>query len=134
MRRPPPEHGLEFLSGFDGRVHLLEEGYRLEFSIKRVTPTRDRPHRLAYAFTLHDASGIRLVGFDNAHPVPLKGSRFKRRPATADHWHRTEADPGRPYVFVDADTLLKDFFGEVHRILAERGIPDTVVEVREERT
>jgi hypothetical protein len=53
---------------------------------------------------------MRLVGFDNAHGVPATGSRFKRRPKTSDHWHRTEIDPGRPYRFKDAETLIDDFF------------------------
>jgi len=39
-----------------------------------------------------------------------------------DHWHRTEVDPGRPYAFQDAAKLIDDFFDEVERVLAERGI------------
>jgi hypothetical protein len=45
----------------------------------------------------------------------------------ADHWHRTQDDPGRPYAFTDAETLLGDFFDEVARILTERGVPLDVV-------
>jgi hypothetical protein len=61
------------------------------------------------------------------------GSRFKERPAAADHWHRTHIDEGRPYEFVDADTLLKDFFREARRVLAERGVSDAVMSVEERR-
>ena len=53
------------------------------------------------------------------------------RDAEIDHWHRTESDPERPYAFKDANTLLQDFFREVRRVLAERGISETVVEVEE---
>jgi hypothetical protein len=130
---PSREHTLEFLLAFDGRIHHLEEGYWIKFEIKRVKASHERPHGLAYSFTLHAPDGTRLVGFDNAHGVPAAGSRFKRRPAAGDHWHRTENDPGRPYAFKDADTLLQDFFREVRRILASRGIPETVVRVEEER-
>src|SRR6516162_3496619 len=133
MEEPPPEHTLEFLLGFDGRIHWLEEGYCLKFSIKRMKPTRERPHGLRYSFTLHDPDGNRLLGFDNAHAVPTKGSRFKRRPVEADHWHRTEIDPGRPYAFKDADTLPQDFFREVTRILTDRGITQTVVKTEERK-
>jgi hypothetical protein len=63
-----------------------------------------------------------LVGFDNAHDVPARGSRFKRRGESADHWHRTEKDPGRPYEFTDAETLIDDFLDEVERVLRDRGI------------
>lgn len=131
---PSREHTLEFLLAFDGRIHHLEEGYWIKFEIKRVKASQERPHGLAYSFTLHAPDGTRLVGFDNAHGVPVAGSRFKRRPAASDHWHRTGNDPGRPYAFKDADTLLQDFFREVRRILASRGISETVVRVEEERT
>jgi hypothetical protein len=63
-----------------------------------------------------------LVGFDNAHDVPARGSRFKQRGESADHWHRTERDPGRPYEFKNAETLIDDLFDEVERVLRDRGI------------
>jgi hypothetical protein len=78
---------------------------------------------------LHGPDNRRLIGFDNAHSVPAKGARFKKRPSTKDHWHRTETDEGRPYAFKDAETLLDDFFDEVERVLTERGIPFEVVGV-----
>jgi len=55
------------------------------------------------------------------------------RERASDHWHRTENDPGRPYEFKYADTLLQDFFREVRRVLTERGISAAVVRVEEER-
>ena len=126
--KPADDHGLEFLLAFDGRIHHLEEGYWIKFEIKRIRPTRRRPHGLAYSFTLHRPDGARLVGFDNAHGA---GPRIKRRSAAADHWHRTENDPGRPYVFRDAVTLIDNFFDEVERVLRERRIKTTVVRVEE---
>ena len=77
MLTRPPEYGLEFLLAFDGRIHHLEEGYWIKFEIERVKPTKGRPHGLSYSFTLHAPDGTRLVGFDNAHGMPAKGSRFK---------------------------------------------------------
>ena len=93
MHSRAPEYGLEFLLAFDGRIHHLEEGYWIKFEIERVKPTKGRPHGLSYSFTLHAPDGTRLVGFDNAHGVPAKGSRFKPKPPASDHWHRTESDP-----------------------------------------
>lgn len=127
-----PEHTLEFLLAFDGRLHWLEQGYWLKFEIKRVEMTIERPHGLRYSFTLHDPDGKRLVGFDNAHRVPAIGSRFKEQPVAADHWHRTEDDEGRPYSFVSAEKLVEDFFAEVRRVLAKRGVSDAVVRVTEQ--
>jgi hypothetical protein len=82
---------------------------------------------MRYAFTLHDPDGRRLLGFDNAHAVPPEGSRFKPRAVEQDHWHRNENDEGRPYRFIDADTLLADFEAEVIRVLSERGIAYCVI-------
>jgi len=126
-----PEHTIEFLLAFDGHVHWLDQGYCLRFEIKRVETSRKRPHGLRYSFTLHDPGGKRLIGFDNPHGVAAMGSRFNERQVAADHWHRTETDEGRPYAFIDADTLLADFFREVRRVLAERGMSETVVRVEQ---
>jgi predicted transcriptional regulator len=101
----------------NGRIHHLEKGSWLKFDITRVKATRNRPHGLSYSFTLNGPSGRRLVGFDNAQNVPASGSRFKRRRETHDRWHRTDKDPGRPYVFKDAETLIDDFFEAVERVL-----------------
>ena len=128
-----PDHTLEFLLAFDGRVHHLEEGYWIKFEIKRLKATKRRPFGLSYSFTLHAADGMRLVGFDNAHGVAAVGSRFKQRPQASDHWHRTENDSGRPYEFKDADLLLRDFFQEVRKVLAEHGVSETIVRVEEGR-
>jgi Family of unknown function (DUF6516) len=126
-----PDHTLEFLLAFNGRIHHLEQGYWIKFEIKKVGATKARPHGLSYSFTLHGPDGARLVGFDNAHGVPATGSRFKVRPPASDHWHRTEGDPGQPYAFKDAGTLLDDFFDEAERVLAARGIGLAVIEVED---
>lgn len=131
MAKKGAEYTLEFLLTFDGRIHHLEKGYWIKFEIKRVTATKNRPHGLSYSFTLHGPNGRRLVGFDNAHGVASVGSRFKRSPEERDHWHRTADDPGRPYAFKDADTLLQDFFREVRRALADRDVSDAVVDVED---
>ena len=119
MHRSAAEHTLEFLLAFDGRRHWYDGGYSLKFEIRRVAPTATRPHGLRYSFTLHDPKGKRLIGFDNAHALKAR-QRSRPRLPIADHWHRTEKDRGRPYVFRDAETLLDDFFAEVERVLQER--------------
>jgi len=124
-----PDHTLEFLLAFDGRIHHLEEGYWIKFEIRRVRASRNRPHGLSYSFTLHAPDGARLVGFDNAHGIAPVGSRFTKRSQASDHWHRSEGDVGRPYEFKDAETLLDDFFDEVERVLRERGIGTAVIQV-----
>jgi hypothetical protein len=126
MIRKTEDHGLEFLLAFDGRVHILERGYWLKFEINRIPGTPTRPHGLRYSFTLHGPGGRRLLGFDNAHGLRVKRGR---KAAAYDHWHRTERDPGRPYLFKSAEQLLDDFFDEAERILREHGIDSTVIAV-----
>ena len=65
---------------------------------------------------------IALLGFDNAHRVPRSGGSYVAAPDAADHWHRDEHDGGRPYRFIDADTLIVDFFGAVQAKLNELGV------------
>jgi len=125
------DHTLEFLLAFDGRVHHYAEGYFIKFEIKRVPESRERPHGLRYSFTLHGPDGTRLLGFDNAHTVPALGSKYKKRAAAADHWHRTETDPGRPYEYENAEKLLDDFSAEVERVLTEKGIPLSTTDVED---
>jgi hypothetical protein len=131
MPKKTGEHTLEFLLGFNGHVHRYAGGYWLKFEIRKVESSDEKPHGLDHSFTLHGPDNRRLIGFDNAHSVPAKGARFKKRPKAMDHWHRTETDEGRPYAFKDAEKLLDDFFDEVERVLTEHGIPFEVVEVTE---
>lgn len=60
-------------------------------------------------------------------------SRITRRDTANDHWHRTEKDPGRPYQFKDAESLIDDFFDEVERVLGERGVSVQVIRVESSR-
>ena len=129
-----PEHTLEFLLAFDGRIHHYPDGYFVKFEIKRTDPTPVRPHGLRYSFTLHGPDGTRLLGFDNAHTVAPIGSRYAKKQEEADHWHRTTDDPGRPYRFESAERLVDDFFDEVERVLRERGIELVVVATEERKT
>jgi hypothetical protein len=123
------EPGLRFLLGFDGRIHRLERGYWVKFSIRQIGRDQRRPHGLVYSLTLHAPDGTRLIGFDNAHRVP--GGPHGQ--AAGDHWHRAEDDPGRPYRYVSAETLLADFLSEVERELGERGVASAVIGEEERR-
>jgi hypothetical protein len=122
------EHALEFLLAFNGRIHILDQGYWLKFEISRVEPTPNRPHGVRYSLTLHDPEGERLLGFDNAHAAPRRGAQYKAAPIEYDHWHRTSDDPGRPYAFTTVDQLLADFEAEVDRILSDCNVRNEVTD------
>lgn len=126
-----PEYALELLLSYDGLVHMLASGHYLKFEVRRVEKSTRVPHGIAYSLTLHAPSGKRLLGFDNAHLVPHRGGRHVSAPESADHWHRTVTDPGRPYHFVSVEQLLEDFFNEAERVLSEAGVPFEVVDSKE---
>ena len=126
-----PEHTLEWLLDYDGRRHYYTSGHFLKFEIRLVEQSGHVPHGIAYSFTFHDPEGVRLIGFDNAHPVPHTGGRYVKAQVEADHWHRTINDEGRPYTFVSVEQLLEDYFSEVERICKEQGISTEVVNEKE---
>lgn len=120
MRR---DRSLDALLDLDGQVFVIDPagGHWVKFVVRSVEPTAERPHGLSYSLTLHEASGERLVGFDNAHPVAGRSgpaARVVARPH--DHKHRLRAV--RPYDYQDAANLLADFWAEVEAVLAERGV------------
>ena len=80
-----PEYALELLLAYDGRLHFFASGHYLRFQVKAVQRYRSVPHGIANSLTLHAPDGRRLLGFDNAHPVPHRGARHvRRRPDIVD--------------------------------------------------
>ena len=85
-----------------------------------VPASKDIPHGIRYALTLHEPYGKRILGYDNAHAVkPPKKFRYAGTRLPYDHKHRHASDKGVPYEFKDAHQLLSDFFSEVDRVLME---------------
>jgi Family of unknown function (DUF6516) len=116
------DHSLDTLLDLDGQVFVVDPDGKhwVKFSVQRVDPTPERPHGLSFSLTLHDESGERLVGFDNAHAVqPTKGPGGKSR-RRQDHRHRLRTI--RPYDYTDGATLLADFWAEVDTMLQQRGV------------
>lgn len=105
---------LDDLLLLDGQMLVVDPagGHWVKFVVRRVPATPGKPHGLDYSLTLHAASGERLVGFDNAHPV---GGR-----QTHDHRHRLRTV--RPYDYRSAADLLADFWTEVDAVLKQRGV------------
>ena len=104
------------------RRYWLSNGWSLRFRIRPVEPTPHRPHGIRYSFVLHDADGSRLLGFDNAHGVPRGG---------VEHYHShrfRDVQVLVSYQFVDADTLLADFFLAVKKACATEDIPFDIVD------
>jgi Family of unknown function (DUF6516) len=115
---------LEILLTLDGASFEAGVGHIVEFTVRRTERTPARPSGISYALVFRPRDGEPYVRFDNAHPVGQVGGRFARAPRTFDHWHRSQGDQGRPYAFTTAMQLLEDFWREVKRVMAEKGIPN----------
>jgi hypothetical protein len=94
-------------------------GYWVKLEAWQVSPSEGVPHGLRYSLTLHEPSGARILGFDNAHAVRAGGYKFSGQRHPYDHKHRHACDKGLPYEFLSAAQLLADFFCDVDRVLTE---------------
>jgi hypothetical protein len=97
-----------------------EGGHWVRFIVRRVPVTEAKPHGLDYSLTLHGPDGERLVGFDNAHAVKSASGPGAKEAAAFDHRHRFRTV--RPYEYIDAASLLADFWSEVDSVMREKGI------------
>ena len=122
MTQLPRDSSLDALLDLDGETFVVDRTgqHWVRFRVRRVAPTRDRPHGIDYSLTLHGAEGTRLVGFDNAHRARSGSGPGGRHQKPYDHKHRYRTI--RPYEYQDAATLLVDFWAEVDAVLKERGI------------
>ncbi len=110
------DSGIEYLLCLHGSILDQNDGYWVKIKAWEITPGEQIPHGIRYSLTLHDPSGDRLLGFDNAHPVadPSKGKYVPDRKLIEwDHEHRLGKEHIYPYEFETAEKLLSDFWTEV---------------------
>lgn len=113
--------GLATLLDLDGEILDQDHGYWVEIHAWVIQATSAVPHGIRYSLTLHDPSGKRIMGFDNAHaPKAPKKFKYVGQRLPYDHRHRHASDRGVPYSFKDAYQLLSDFFEDVDRVLKVR--------------
>lgn len=120
MKDNEPDYSLDALLGLNGQVYFIDQKHWVKFEVKKVPKSEQKPHGLDYSLTLHDKTGERLVGFDNAHAVDEKGGPGKKKRKAYDHKHRLRKLG--PYDYKDPATLLEDFWKTVDEVLKERGI------------
>jgi Family of unknown function (DUF6516) len=113
---------LDTLLDLDGTTFFADRDgiYRVQFVVKQVEHSPERPHGLSYSLTLHDEKGDRIAGFDNAHPVPVRSGPSGRQRVEHDHRHRFRTI--RPYNYTDAAALLADFWEQADSVLREIGV------------
>ena len=122
MSKRKKDRGLDALMELDGQILVVHSAGKhwVKFIVKKVDPSPERPHGLSYSLTLHDETGARLVGFDNAHPVSTGSGPGKMTLKQHDHKHRIRMV--KPYGYTDAVSLVTDFWAEVDKVLKEKGI------------
>ncbi|PTR34410.1 hypothetical protein C8J98_102598 [Luteibacter sp. OK325] len=116
------KNDLDALLNLDGERVILDELYWVKFEVHHVTPTDRIPHGIRYSLSLHRPGGPRILGFDNAHGIPLAGSPYKYagRVISFDHEH---VYTGRPnpsavhYEFNSPGELVADFWKAVDAAL-----------------
>ena len=124
------DHVLDFLLDFNGREHVFEGGYYVKFEIRQVAPSEQMPHGIRYSFTMHEPSGWRILGYDNAHAIKA-GKPWDHRHGVRRIGRGKKRVSVRLVQFVDAETLLDNFYTDVEALLDELGLPK---EVQVERT
>ena len=111
---------LSYLLDLDGEILVQAGGYWVKIEARPCRPTPQTPHGVSYSLTLHDRSGRRVLGYDNAHAPPKRRRSVSGRRAEHDHWH-PDGRRIEVYEFRGVDDLLKDFFAAVDRALKDQG-------------
>ena len=112
-------HQIRTLLDLHGQVIDQEDGFWIKIDAWEVAVSAEIPHGIRYSLTLHAPDGTRILGYDNAHAIKVKGMKYAGQRISFDHMHRHASDKGVPYEFVDAYQLLSDFFIEVDSVLKE---------------
>lgn len=124
MKGKKRDSGLDNLLDLNGQIFVIDPNgkFWVKFVVKKIEPTSEKPHGLDYSLTLHDETGNRLIGFDNAHSVQSgsgPGAKAKRK-KEFDHKH--QGRKSKPYQYKNAEELLTDFWAEVDKVLKEKGV------------
>lgn len=104
----------------DGDIYEQGGGYYIKVKAKDVQPDAARPEGIDYSLTLHDPSGERLLGYDNAHAMKTDSGPAGKGKVARHHIHR--GDRVHPYKFRNAENLLNDFLDDVDKILKKAGV------------
>ena len=107
--------GFDNLFALNGDRYFIDDKGEFEaiFKVLNVTESSEIPHGIKYSLLLLNAKGERVVCFDNAHAVSQGSGPGRKLSKQFDHKHI--GDRIVPYEFINAFTLLKDFWDEVDK-------------------
>ena len=111
---------LRVLLEMDGDIYEQGGGYYIKIKANDVQPDAARPEGINYPLTLHDSSGERLLGYDNAHALKTASGPAGKGKRSQHHIHR--GNRVLPYNFENVEKLLDNFFDDVDEILEKAGV------------
>lgn len=108
------DNTLQYLLDLDGETIFIDEklGLWVKFEAKK-TSIESRLNGIRYSLTLHDRTGERILGFDNAHAIEYGGKNQVAPQRTYDHCHIDGKKNIKPYFYTNAGKLLEDFWEAV---------------------
>ncbi len=113
------DYGLETLLDLYGQVIDQGGGYWIKIDARAATISDETPHGIRYSLTLHEPSGRRVLGYDNAHPIRQAGKfKFAGKRRASDHIHQLGREIVQHYEFQTAEQLLTDFFRDADKLLS----------------
>ncbi|WP_417681846.1 hypothetical protein [Pseudidiomarina aquimaris] len=102
------DYTIAALLDLDGVIIYQEAGYWISIEARMVKSSPQVPHGIKYSLTLHNFSGRRVLGMDNAHQIK-KATAYGKAPEQSDPIHKANGSIV-PYKFINAGRLLEDFF------------------------
>ena len=114
------DNTLQNLLDLDGEKFFIDEklGVWVKFEAKE-TSADVRISGVKYSLTLHDRTGDRIMGFDNAHEIEYGAKNKVAGKRTYDHCHVDGKKEIRPYIYTNAGKLLEDFWMAVDKKIEE---------------
>ena len=111
------DKSLDTLLDLDGEVMTIDEhGNWVKFEVSKVQVTANKPHGISYSLTLHNKSGKRIFGMDNAHrAMDGKARKYKARVFEYDHEHPDGSRVSVVYKFETPQKLIEDFWRRVDK-------------------
>ena len=109
------DYNLDFLLSLNGQEFEFAAHYKVKIKAHATATSQHRPHGVKYSLTLHDKTGRRLHGIDNAHGIGRRVVFY--------HRHVYGNDKVIVYMYRGSAELLEGFYRDVERIIKERGHP-----------
>lgn len=115
------DDNLQVLLDLDGESMFIDEklGVWVKFEVKAAPTDLKRLHGIRYSLTMHDRSGQRILGFDNAHEIEYGKKNKVAAQRTYDHCHVDGKKDIKPYPYTTALKLLEDFWAAVDKKIEE---------------